>query len=901
MREDLRKNIIPSQVNSLSKFFKSNFRTLYKGMSEEDFFTEDYIYINSYEEIKDEIENISSTDFAVMCNLQRYGDYVNPEKIVGRVWLRTAKTDSTVITVGEGKKHTIIEFGAERIGIGVMPSLHYSISKADETQIVEDGKKHIINIGEYPKTRVDDDLSKELEELYHGGALRDELIATGRWFSTNGQTKDKSYAGKHFPEFEFNGERYVRIVTNADQKIFKPYEEKTIIKWVKVEPISFIIKNWNQMPKSINPEGDGTAEFFDLRSSEVILANVPFCPQSDKYGSRNNNAMWQRSMIRAYLNGIDVSKIQKIGGVDLGQAKGENFEGPCNFLNEAFNLSRQPILEYTIPLYEKDIPENAFNGCVTLKKIVIHDNIQKIGRGAFDGLEFRYMCKSKNGTTVFLQEIPENREEYIQVTELDEIKKAFIGLDYGDLLKENKIDELNNLANIINKIGIKIPYGYNASEAFFDNKDFRFLQNEIPDIYDMLIGVPKEERIAFYKFANCIGCFSKKRLLDKKGRETQAILGQKATSLLVRLLKNKDMKLGNYAKLFNKLPDDMEPNQELINFLSEKGPKNNYSNIDMILELEEEYPGIFANVVQNFNDIKFQRFGIDEEGKPKRVPWKDVLKKMHYKGNYKDVTEENEDIAELFSRMQLNEWTFNTACRLRRETKIEHLLGKEIREETIEESVERIKNQTGQELADGMQTLEELYDRQFTYEWLNKKDPRNCIIGIFCDCCATITSRYYGQNIAFEVSRDEKLQNLVIRDSKGEIIAKGVMYLDRERGAGVFNSFSVNKKYQHARGKKENGEPTPEEQERQRIFEAFQRGINAFVEEYDMQNPDNPMKMITVGLSSNELKEQVQQLKITTEKVNVPTRYSFEDAYEQYILYEREEREISQIDIDSGR
>jgi len=38
------------------------------------------------------------------------------------------------------------------------------------------------------------------------------------------------------------------------------YSDETItgkvgtIRWVKVEPISFVIRNWDEMPKSINPQ-----------------------------------------------------------------------------------------------------------------------------------------------------------------------------------------------------------------------------------------------------------------------------------------------------------------------------------------------------------------------------------------------------------------------------------------------------------------------------------------------------------------------------------------------------------------------------------------------------------------------------------------------------------------------
>ena len=59
----------------------------------------------------------------------------------------------------------------------------------------------------------------------------------------------------------------------------------------------------------------------------------------------------------------------------------------------------------------------------------------------------------------------------------------------------------------------------------------------------MLLKFPEEERLDFYKFASALGCFSTEKMLDKKGKETQVLLAQKATSLLAQLLKTDEMKL----------------------------------------------------------------------------------------------------------------------------------------------------------------------------------------------------------------------------------------------------------------------------------------------------------------------------------------------------------------------
>ena len=78
------------------------------------------------------------------------------------------------------------------------------------------------------------------------------------------------------------------------------------------------------------------------------------------------------------------------------------------------------------------------------------------------------------------------------------------------------------------------------------------------------------------------------------------------------------------------------------------------------------------------------------------------------------------------------------------------------------------------------------------------------------------------------------------------------------------------------------------------IFKAFQRGLRAFIEEYDRQNPKNPLTQINIGMGYNRLKRQVERFKKATSNLTVPSEYSFQDAMtnEQHILYQREQKQI---------
>lgn len=574
-RENLINRIIPTTIGNTDNSLKNG---------NEKFNTTDLIYIDSYDE-KDNIKEknkereISATDYTIMNNAAiRYQDN-NP---TAYIYLRSAsyKDGKNVVDAikNDGTK-TSVSIDGDLISI--CPSFRYNlptnISNIKKRRVLpflkgkqqesfeklevdikevkdEKGKElyHTLQIGEYPQTKVDEKLAGTLELLYNEGKIKEGISATGRWYSCNGNGKKyKEYAGKHSPEFEYEGNRYVRVISYPSCK--DDYysdgtitEKSGIVRWVKVEPISFVIKNWKEMPKSINPKGSGKAKYFDLTAEEAIISNIPFYP----YENDENSQMWQNSSVRGFLNGIDVRNIKENGLVEYGAERGGNYTGECNFLNEAFNLSRQPIIEYTIPESEIEIPDDAFNGCITLKKLIMHSGIKAIGKNAFKGLEFKYAYKTEKGELVFSQELPKNKEEYKEVIDINEIAKTFDDFDYNILVQNKKLDVMANFSEILKKNKFSIPCVYaleliknKKEEAFYENSDFRFFKNELPNINDTLLDFTEEERLDFFKFATALGCFSTEKILDKRGKETEVILAQKATSLLVKILKTDEMKL----------------------------------------------------------------------------------------------------------------------------------------------------------------------------------------------------------------------------------------------------------------------------------------------------------------------------------------------------------------------
>lgn len=109
------------------------------------------------------------------------------------------------------------------------------------------------------------------------------------------------------------------------------------------------------------------------------------------------------------------------------------------------------------------------------------------------------------------------------------------------------------------------------------------------------------------------------------------------------------------------MPVCVEPSQEFLKFISQEKAKKqkdengntirkgtSLENLEMILNLERNYPGMFAKVMNNFDNAKSYRESLDENGMPIKVSWEEALKKFYVSNKYIGVSKENSDIAELF-------------------------------------------------------------------------------------------------------------------------------------------------------------------------------------------------------------------------------------------------------------
>lgn len=379
----------------------------------------------------------SLTDFALMNDAFQSYCYETPEgKLTGEPWLRSAFSDCAVYCVDTGGLYSYCSVDIENRGICPSLSLHLpsNISvrnlsrEIGEVSEVKPGYilplYHTIKLGEYPKTKVPLSLHQELESMYNGGHLRGGLICTGKLFTTNGRQDSTEYfLSKQNPEFELGGERYVRVTLWHKTNRRQYYEDGSTVgrtgkvQWVKVEPITFRIENYNEFKK-------GKAKTLELESDEIILCGLPFYPCHN----HDNSAMWQNSLIRAFVNSAKTSEMD--GDPEYEAPLKWDFRN-SGMLYQAFNMTREPTREYIIPEDEKEVCDYALRGCVGIEKIIIPSHVTKIGKCAFSG------CVNSQ---LFIQSPSRKLALSEESLEGTDFKFVYIAKDGGDLVLSPRED-----------------------------------------------------------------------------------------------------------------------------------------------------------------------------------------------------------------------------------------------------------------------------------------------------------------------------------------------------------------------------------------------------------------------------------------------------------------------------
>lgn len=311
------------------------------------FDTQDYVFFENYDEVKDiksDKHYFYASDYAVMNGALLGGQRKGPkDRQMTWHWLRSAESKNNVYNLDYDG--LLVYNGAYEESAGLCPALHLNLSSVISARRTSRDFKiepfkdksgkilyYTIEFGSYPQDKAKE--AKKLEKLYNAN----KLTPTGKTY-TGYMKEDCSFQQNQ--EFEYGGKKYVRVIStkydnDSEYTDKTKAPEKGTPMWAEVQPIKWKIKNWDELPKSINPNGTGTATTIYVRSEEGIMSGIPFYP---KYG-KTEYTMWQNSPLRAFFNGYDLQEeLNKGNGNKRYKAdKNYNFKGK-GFLQEAFYAS----------------------------------------------------------------------------------------------------------------------------------------------------------------------------------------------------------------------------------------------------------------------------------------------------------------------------------------------------------------------------------------------------------------------------------------------------------------------------------------------------------------------------------------------------------------------------------
>ena len=318
------------------------------------FKTKDNAFIRSEDEIKKELLDshriILPSDYALAHHLEtsalNYGKKGQINSCVS--FLRSAYNDRCVDAVlNDG---SLSYTATDDVGFSTRIALNLNLSEVlkikqqsenffniKTVKSVAGIVYHTIDFGEYPQDKAKN--SDELEHLVYG-QNSPKLSLTGKMYYASIKGPD-SYSLND--EYEYMGKRYVRAVATK-------YDESTVYKdgtsvedgpvWFEVKPIKWKILNYEDLPKELNPNGTGRAKTLFIETEDGIIPEIPFNTTPSFYKTINDNiTLWQNSVIRAYLNGYDLSMEIRNGNGN------KDFISPINydfkgrgFINEALDM-----------------------------------------------------------------------------------------------------------------------------------------------------------------------------------------------------------------------------------------------------------------------------------------------------------------------------------------------------------------------------------------------------------------------------------------------------------------------------------------------------------------------------------------------------------------------------------
>ncbi|HIU06302.1 MAG TPA: leucine-rich repeat domain-containing protein [Candidatus Onthoplasma faecigallinarum] len=570
-----------------------------------------------------------------------------------------------------------------------------------------------------------------------------------------------------------------------------------------------------------------------------------------------------------------VTKICEHAFLDCGALSDVIIPNSVTYIGDYAFADCSSLKNIKIPDSVTSIGYAAFDGCSSLESVEISASVTRLGDFAFDDCNaLKNMRIHINSENHLLLKYP---RRFFNNAIITKTSNGYI-LD----LSTNKFENLGENSRKINN-----PYLINYYIKFFDDKkkfnnlnkiDFAFSRylykkdlkklenkqkinyNDI-DNYNIksinnLLSALKNSKISkfhtiqdeynFFKLCENIGVLNivptTKKTTTKYNKEKvqQIDYSQKAREFLKDRILEGSLPLGQFHSSFDRmLPLGFK--QGFADFFLNK------KNFDELMAYEFYHKGFIARCYNEFE--KVQAAHTSQRGSQRQLaPTVEFFKNYFLLNKFQGLTDENAKIANAISPYFSSQDDFDAAVKIDRERKKkgtpDNILGDEtIQEESVFEKVDSLLKETKENSVYTTSTLVDLAERKFTYEFLRKSDPTNFILGKLCSCCAHLEG--VGNGIMRASIIHPNVQNIVIRDKTGKIVAKSTIYVNRKEGYAVCNNVEINNDIVA--------------DDVRLIYQKYKKAIEIFAEKYNAKYPDKPLKIITVGMNMNDLYSQITE------------------------------------------
>ena len=578
----------------------------------------------------------------------------------------------------------------------------------------------------------------------------------------------------------------------------------------------------------------------------------------------------------------------------------------------------------TLPNYLTKIPNNTFLNCTSLTKINIPETVTEIGEYAFSKTNITNFNLPNNISIIGDGAFSFNNN--LKIINIPKNAKKIGNLAFFNC---NNLSELT-IPNTAKDFG---ELGRGCALIYFNKKDDGFSltntreENSIPTSLlkinlSLLANNWDKKDLLFKEQSNDVICdFYNTFLVTRPIDEIQKFIDSHNFTFLKQLkgIKNAEKRFNLYNALYNlgaiSTPIDFNGKkidyaQKIINFFEQQESKGiiNTNQLGIMFEkmecqgikpefnefLIKDFDELFCTELLNegfisrcYNDFeKVQKTNTNNHGSQRQLkPTVDKFIKYFNINKFQGVTEENREIANIIAPYFDDQEIFDRAVDIFKEKKDKNthnnILNIHLQEPF--EKIDRYAKKITDLQKNIFQNLLKTTKNQLTFDWLEKNDPENLILGKLCSCCSHIDGMGVGIMKASIV--DPFVQNLVIRNNFGEIIAKSTLYVNPNEGYGVFNNVEVN-----------NGT----EIDTKMVYKKFIQGAKAFAEEYNKEHPNAKLKQINVGMNLNDLESELKSNNTRSRKIlqaidyadyGLDGRYYSGDSnYEQYIVWKSTEK-----------